>query len=103
MPYKDKQEDAQRKKLERGDGFRLRDRIGQTVAVYTGDRWETGIIKEVTPHHVFLKPTRLVRYENDGVMVRHSDISKVLLNPRPPVKLTRGQKNFIDEYNKIAG
>ena len=103
MPYKDKQNDAQRKKLVRGDGFGLRHRIGQKVMVYTGKTWETGIITEVTPHHVLLTESKTIKYENDGVMVRHSDISKVLLNPRIPPKLTPAQKKMIDEYNRIKG
>ncbi|MFC1902653.1 hypothetical protein ACFLX4_01100 [Chloroflexota bacterium] len=103
MPYKDKQEDAQRKKLVRGDGFGLRHRIGQKVMVYTGNKWETGIIIEVTPHHVFLEPTQTSKYESDGVMVRHADISKVLLNPRLPIKQTPAQKKMSDEYNRIKG
>lgn len=96
MPYKDKQDDAQRKKLVRGDGFSLRHRIGQKVSVYTGKTWETGIIIEVTPHHVFLEPTQTAKYESDGVLVRHADISKVLLNPRLPARLTKAQKEYVD-------
>jgi len=96
MPYKDKQDDAHRKKLVRGDGFGLRHRIGQKVMVYTGNKWETGIIIEVTPHHVLLEPTQTSKYESDGVLVRHADISKVLLNPRLPVKLTEAQREYID-------
>ena len=103
MPYKDKQDDAQRKKLVRGDGFGLRHRIGQKVSVYTGKTWETGIITEVTPHHVLLTPTHTVKYESDGIMVRHADISKVLLNPRIPIKQTPAQKKMSDEYDRIKG
>ncbi|MBA7605775.1 hypothetical protein ES703_12910 [subsurface metagenome] len=103
MPYKDKQDDAQRKKLVRGDGFGLRHRIGQKVMVYTGKTWETGIITEVTPHHVFLTKSKTIKYENDGVLVKHTDISKVLLNPRIPIKQTPAQKKMSDEYDRIKG
>lgn len=101
-----KTDDAQRKRLERGDVYDLRKLVGQVVRIYTSEKiFEDGKIVEVTPHYVILEQIYIIKYKHDGMIIPFTRINKIMKNPQlqPKEQLSRAQQNYLKEYAKIAG
>ena len=107
MPYANKSDKADNRRLVRNDRFRLRNRIGESVRIFTrGDRfWEEGTIVAVTPDYVEVKQNATIKYDNDGLQISLTEITKVMLHPKhqPKQQFTKAEKDYLKEYDRVAG